>query len=130
MRILLDTSVLLGPAPDFGDAEVAISAISVAELHLGVLAARSAATRAERLRRLAVIEKTFDALPVDEPVARAYGHLAAAVAQAGRDPRPRVSDLLIAAAARVHDAELWTRDQNGFAGLESLLRVRVVTGST
>jgi len=37
----------------------------LAELHFGVLVASSAAVRAERLRRLAVIERTFDALPID-----------------------------------------------------------------
>jgi predicted nucleic acid-binding protein len=127
MRILLDTSVLVGPPPDFGDAEVAVSAVSIAELHFGVLAARSATTRAERLRRVAVIEKTFDALPVDEPVAREFGHLAAAVSEAGGRPCPRATDLLIAATARAHEAELWTRNADDFAGLESLVRVRVVT---
>jgi predicted nucleic acid-binding protein len=123
MRVLLDTSVLLGPQPVLGDAEIAISAISLAELHFGVLVARTAAVRAERLRRLGLIEKTFDALPVDDAVAREYGHLAAAVVQAGRQPRARVADLLIAATARTHNAELWTRNANDLAGLESLVTV-------
>jgi toxin FitB len=41
VRALLDTGVLLGPKPDLGDADVAISAISLAELHFGVLVART-----------------------------------------------------------------------------------------
>lgn len=127
MKILLDTSVLLGPEPDFGDAEIAISAISLAELHFGVLVARTAAVRAERLRRLGLIEKTFDALPVDDAVAREYGRLAAAVTQAGRQPRARVADLLIAATARTHDAELWTRNADDLIGLDSLLRIRALS---
>ena len=53
--------------------------------------------RAERLRRLSVLQRTFDALPIDEHVAVSYGHLAAAVASSGRQPRARVMDLLIAA---------------------------------
>jgi predicted nucleic acid-binding protein len=65
MKVVLDTSVLLGPDPGLIDGDVAISAISLAELHFGVLNATSPAVRAERLRRLGVIEKTFDALPVD-----------------------------------------------------------------
>lgn len=121
MRILLDTSVLLGPKPDHTDAEIAISAVSLAELHFGVLVARTATVRAERLRRLGLIENTFDALPVDDAVAREYGHLAAAVVQAGRPPR--VADLLIAATARTHHAELWTRNADDFVGLESLLTI-------
>lgn len=127
MRVILDTSVLLGPPPDLVEAEVAISAISLAELHFGVLVARTPDVRAERVRRLGAIENAFDALPVDDAVARDYGQLAAAVAAAGRQPRARVADLLIAATARSHDAELWTRNAEDLAGLESLVRVRELT---
>ena len=123
MRILLDTSVLLGPDPGPVEGEVAISAVSLAELHFGVLVARTDATRAERLRRLAVVERTFDALPIDEVVAREYGRLAAAVVAAGRKPRARMADLLIAATAVAHDATLWTRNAADLAGLAELVLV-------
>jgi predicted nucleic acid-binding protein len=123
VKVLLDTSVLLGPDPGPIEADVAISAISLAELHFGVLVARTAEVRAERLRRLGVIEKTFDALPVDDAVARAYGRLAAAVALAGRQPRARVADLLIAATAVSQQATLWTRNPKDLAGLESLVEL-------
>jgi toxin FitB len=129
VRVLLDTSVLLGAPLDLGDTEVAISAISLAELHYGVLVGRSAQVRAERLRRLGLIEREFDALPVDDSVAREYGRLAAAVVQAGRQPRRRVADLLIAATARAHRAELWTRNADDFAGLEGLVSVRTIDDS-
>lgn len=124
MRVVLDTSVLLGLQRDLGEVDVAISAVSLAELHFGVLVARSAATRAGRLRRLAVIEKTCDAPPVDDAVAREYGRVAAAVVQAGGQPRGRVADLLIAATARAHGAQPWTHNVGDFVGVESLLTVR------
>jgi predicted nucleic acid-binding protein len=100
-----------------------ISAISLAELHYGVLVARSDAARAERLRRLAVIERTFDALPVDEIVAREYGRMAAAVVAAGRKPRARMADLLVAATATAHDGTLWTRNPSDLTGVLGLVRI-------
>jgi predicted nucleic acid-binding protein len=124
MRILLDTSVLLGPDPGPVEGEIAISAVSLAELHFGVLVARSDAIRAERLRRLAVIERTFDALPVDDVVAREYGRLAAAVVAAGRKPRAPMADLLIAATALANDATLLTRNPADLVGLAELVRIQ------
>jgi predicted nucleic acid-binding protein len=123
MRVVLDTSVLLGPDPGPIDADVAISAMSLAELHFGVLVARSAEVRAERLRRLAVIERTFDALPVDDIVSREYGRLASTVVALDRQPRGRVVDLLIAATAAAHDATLWTRNPAELIGLEDLVSI-------
>lgn len=123
MKVVLDTSVLLAPDLDVGDAEVGISIMSLAELHFGVLLARSPEIRAERLRRLALIEKTFDAHPVDDAVAREYGRLAAAVALAGRQPRARVAGLLIAATAVSQHATLWTRNAKDLAGLEGLVEI-------
>ena len=123
MRTVLDTSVLLGPAPAPIDGELAISTASLAELHFGVLVARTDDVRAERLRRLGVVERTFEALPVDAEAARHYGRLAAAVTAAGRSPRARVMDLLIAATAVAHGARLATRNASDLQGLQDLVPI-------
>lgn len=122
-RALLDTSVVIAadvaPIPGV----LAISAITVAELQFGVMVARTSSVRAERLRRLSVLLKHFDALPVDEAVTISYGRLAAAVVDAGRQPRRRAMDLLIAATAHAHGARLYTRNPDYFAGLGDLVDV-------
>ena len=123
MRCILDTSVLLGPNPGEIQGEIAISTATLAELHFGVLVARSAEMRATRLRRLATIEQTFQALAIDATVAREYGRLAAAVVAVGRKPRARAMDLLIAATASAHDARLYTRNPSDFVGLENILEI-------
>ncbi|HJY25800.1 MAG TPA: VapC toxin family PIN domain ribonuclease, partial [Actinomycetes bacterium] len=87
MRAILDTSVLLSAEVPPIDADLSISVASLAELHVGVLVARDAGRRAERFRRLTLIERHFSALPIDDAVARSYGQLAAAVTAFGRQPR-------------------------------------------
>ena len=123
MRTVLDTSVLLGPDPGPLEGDFAISTATLAQLHFGVLVARSDVVRSERLRRLGVVERTFEALPVDGAVARQYGRLAAAVAAVGRQPRARVMDLLIAATAVAHGARVCTRNAADLAGLDGLVEV-------
>ena len=127
MKVILDTSVLLGPKIDEIDGDIAISAATMAELHFGVLVARSADVRAERLRRLTIIERTFDALPIDHAVARQYGRLTAAVVDVGRRPRARVMDLLIAATAVAHGASLHTRNAADLVGLEEIVDIVAVS---
>jgi predicted nucleic acid-binding protein len=108
---------------DPGD-EVAISAISVAELHFGVLVAADDEARANRLRRLAVVEDTFDPLPFDAIVARECGRLHAAVVQRGGKPRRRSFDLAIAATANVHGVPLLTLDAADFKLIDDLVELR------
>ena len=65
-RGLLDTSVFvarehgaaLGPLPRLG----AVSVVTLAELHLGVLAATQPEIRAQRLRTFATVQRLFDPL--------------------------------------------------------------------
>lgn len=126
MRAILDTSVVVAtdllPLPG----ELAISAATVAELHFGVLVARESRVRASRLRRLSLLERRFDPLPVDDAVAASYGELAAAVARSGRQPRARTMDLLIAATAHAHDAKLYTRNAKDLNGVGELVEIVAV----
>ncbi|USQ79824.1 VapC toxin family PIN domain ribonuclease [Ornithinimicrobium faecis] len=123
MRVLLDTSVLIGgEAP--GDVEASISVVSLTELHFGVLLATEPDELARRTERLAVVEATFDPLPVTAAVSRAWGRLAAAVRQRGGQPRRRQLDLAIAATALVESVPLLTRNVADFAIIEHLVDVR------
>lgn len=122
MRLLLDTSVLIaGEIP--AEPEVAISVVSLAELHFGLLIAKNKA--AARAGRLGTIEARFpDPLPVDDVVAREWGRLKAAVAQRDGRPRRREADLAIAATANVHGAALLTHDAKDLEIIGDLVDVR------
>ena len=124
-RGLIDTSVVIDlerlTASDM-PAEVAISAVTLAELTAGPHATSDAAERARRQDRLQRVEATFDALPLDPDVARAYGRVYAAVMASGRKARGRRAfDLLIAATAVAAGIPLYTRNPSDFHGLAELL---------
>lgn len=65
----------------------------------------------------------YDVLPFDAEVAEFYGLLANVVRQAGRNPRPRRRDLLIAATAVRHGFSLATRNGADLRHLERVLTV-------
>jgi predicted nucleic acid-binding protein len=123
MALLLDTSILIQGHSDPLD-KVAISAVSIAELHFGVLVAPDDEARAHRLQRLATIEEAFLPLPFDADTARECGRLHAAVAQRGGKPRRRSFDLAIAATANVHGVPLLTLNAADFKLIEDLVDLR------
>lgn len=107
--------------------ELAVSAVTLAELAAGPHATADPTERARRQDRLQRVEATFEPLPLDGGVARAYGRVYAAVRAAGPQARGRRAfDLLIAATAVAGDLPLYTRNPSDFDGLGSLLEVIAV----
>jgi predicted nucleic acid-binding protein len=109
-------------------AEIAISALTLGELTAGPHATADPEERARRQDRLQRTEATFEPLPVEAAVARAYGHVYATVAAAGRKARGRRAfDLLIAATAVAGELPLYTRNPGDFQELDGLLEVVAVS---
>jgi predicted nucleic acid-binding protein len=129
-RGLVDTSVVIDlELVDPGElpVELAVSAVTMAELAVGPHATADPVERARRQDRLQRAEATFDPLPVDATVARAYGRVYAAVTAAGRKARGRRAfDLLIAATAIAAGLPLYTRNPDDFADLSDLLQIVTV----
>jgi predicted nucleic acid-binding protein len=126
-RGLIDTSVVIDLeqiAADELPLEFAVSAITMGELAAGPHATADPAERARRQDRLQRAEATFEPLPIDAEVARAYGRVYAAVAASGRKARGRRAvDLFIAATAVAASLPLYTRNPDDFAGLSDLLEI-------
>jgi hypothetical protein len=124
---LLDTSVVVDwhdPAvvralPD----EMAISAITAAELAAGPLLAGTPSEAARRQARLQEVEAHLEPIPFAGAAVRSYALVVAAIVGEGRKPRSRFADLLIAATAHANGLDLYTRNGNDFIGLEALVRV-------
>jgi predicted nucleic acid-binding protein len=126
---LLDTSVVIdldviapGDLPD----EASVSAVTMAELSAGPHATDDPAERARRQDRLQQLESWVEPVPFDGDCARAYGRIYSAVLAAGRQPRRRAADLLIAATALAAGLPLYTRNAGDFGGLEQILTVVTV----
>jgi len=126
-RGLVDTSVILDLDHldvDSLPREIAISAITLAELAAGPQATEDLEERARRQDRVQRAEAAFDPLPFDADAARAYGRVYAAVARAGRRARGRrMADLLIAATAVAAQLPLYTRNRKDFANLEKIATI-------
>jgi predicted nucleic acid-binding protein len=116
-RGLLDTSVFiaresgrpLGTLPS----AAAISVVTIAELHLGVLMADRPAVRIRRLRTLTSAQNLFEPLPVDSDVARAFAEIVAEARRTGK--RPKIMDTWIAATALAHGLPIYTQDDDFLA---------------
>ncbi|MFI7636892.1 type II toxin-antitoxin system VapC family toxin [Nonomuraea sp. NPDC049400] len=127
---LLDTNILIlraGIDPDELPDEMVISAITTAELSVGVLVATGPQELAQRMKILQTAEAEFDPLPFNDTAAREYGELWTAVIASGRKPRPRTADLMIACVAIANRLPLYTCNPKDFKGLDHLITVVPVT---
>ena len=121
---LLDTSTVLLMArlldrqalPDVSQ----ISAITLAELSVGPLAATDPVERAYRIVNLQQAEAEFSPIPFDAAAARAFGLVAASLRRSGRKVEARAYDALIAATALANGLPLYTCNPDDFAGIDGL----------
>ena len=129
-RGIIDTSVVIELErvdPVALPLELAISAVTLAELAAGPHATTDGAERARRQDRLQRTEATFEPLPVDGAVARAYGRVYAALVAAGRKARGRRAfDVLIAATALAAELPVYTCNPDDFDTLDGLVEVVAV----
>lgn len=129
-RGVLDTSVIIdldALDPSQLPREVAVSALTMAELAAGPHATNDPDERAKRQDRLQRAEAAFDPLPFYGDAARAYGRVFSSVTAAGRKARgTRAVDLLIAATALAAGLPIYTRNGDDFMALDDLVEVIVV----
>ena len=127
---MIDTSVVVDLdvlGPERLPMEMAVSAITMAELAAGPHATTDPDERARRQDRLQRTEATFEPFPFDADAARAYGRVYAAVVAAGRKARgARAVDLLIAATANAAQLPVYTRNPQDFKALEHLVEIVAV----
>lgn len=125
-RGLVDTNIVIHLAalnPTELPEQMVLSAVTLAELSAGPHHTDDPAERARRTALLQHAEATFDPLPFDAEAARAFGLVSAAVLAAGRTPRRRIADLMIASVAIVNRLPLYTTNPGDFTGLDHLLTV-------
>lgn len=122
-RGLIDTNVLIHLAAlDAAHlpGKMVISAVTLAELSAGPHHTDDPAERARRMSVLQHAEATFEPLPFDTEAARTFGLVSAAVVAAGRRPRRRIADLMIASIAVANQLALYTTNPGDFTGLDDL----------
>ena len=129
-RGILDTSVVIDLEHIESSKlpiEVAISAITMAELAAGPHATSDPEERARRQDRIQRAEAAFDPLPFDVEAARAYGRVYSLVVAAGRKARgARAIDLLLAAVACAAGLPLYTRNPDDFRAIGKLIEIVAV----
>ncbi|HET9895878.1 MAG TPA: type II toxin-antitoxin system VapC family toxin [Streptosporangiaceae bacterium] len=128
-RGVLDTSTVI-MLPQITDpatlpAEPLITAVTLAELTVGPLVAKTDKERASRQARLQQAEADFEPVPFDAPAARAFGRVAASLRQAGRKPSARAYDAMIAATAISRNLPVYTCNAEDFEKIDGLTVIEV-----
>ena len=129
MRYLVDANVLseaIRPAPDpsvvswleENEAELAIDAIVLSELAVGVESLAPGRKRAQLEAWFEGFQETIECLPWDAATAREWARLVVELRRRGR--KMPLFDSMIAATSRVHDLTIVTRNVRDFepAGVE------------
>jgi predicted nucleic acid-binding protein len=131
---LLDTSVVVDLPHLIGtDAlplESEICAITLAELSVGPLIAKTPAEQSARQSLLQIVESTFDPLAFDENTARIFGRVAAQLRNSGRKTKAKAFDALIASVAIQHELPLFTQNESDFEWIEGLEVIAVSSPSS
>lgn len=126
---LLDTSVLIGAfdseaVEDLPYDRLLISALTYAELRVGLVTAADTGTLRHRVRRIDEISRAIGpGLPFDDACAREYGRIVQAAVERGQRPRVNTIDRMIAATAAAHHLPLITRNAADVRGLDEILEI-------
>ena len=127
---LLDTSFVIALAQESRNFDlaaydrVAVSALTYAELRLGVAMARTDTTARRRFTALEIVEDVFGpGLPFDDRAAMFYGRITSAIAEHSGDPKAHRTDRMIAAVAAANDLALVTLNVTDVKGLDKIVRV-------
>lgn len=128
-RALLDTSALIGVV-DAGDVRALpfdtlfVSAMTYAELRLGLVTAKDMVTLRHRMRRIEDVSRRFGAgLPFDDRCAREYERIVQAAVDGGQKPRVNTIDRMIAAVAAAAGMPLVTCNAADVRGLSGIVEV-------
>lgn len=128
-RGVLDTSTLILLTrlqdPNLLPQEPLITTVTLAELSVGPLVAKTDDERAARQAHVQQAESDFDPLPFDVAAARAFGRVALALRKSGRSVKPRAYDVMIAATALANGLPLYTCNPKDFKGITGLTVVPV-----
>ena len=121
---LLDTSVVVELADLIRSGQLPlesdISSITLAELSVGPLVAKTPQEQSARQSVLQLVEASFDPLPFDETTARIFGRVAAQLRNSGRKTKARAFDALIASVAIQYELPLFTKNPQDFQDIQGL----------